>query len=247
MKGLYEKRGWWYYAPPKLPGQPKPKAVALRTQDEVEAVNRVAILRLQADEVSVVLSGTVGEILPSYYAQKGSDTKATRQARVVILSGFQEILGNPKVADLDADQIGRWLSHLTEKGGKVGQEKGLGAASRTSYLITVRAFLNWCRRRGILHRDPAAEFKKMVRVRVTRQERFLTVDERERVLAVDSAPDYVRLILHLGFFAGLRYGEMLAFRQEWLYFSPDGKRGTLTVQATPIEFEIGRASCRERV
>ena len=57
-----------------------------------------------------------------------------------------------------------------------------------------------------------------LRMTTTRVQGFLTEDERERLLA-EEAPDYVRLILMLGFFDGLRDGVMLAANAKWLWIS----------------------------
>jgi hypothetical protein len=44
----------------------------------------------------------------------------------------------------------------------------------------------------------------------------------------------------LGFFAGLRDGEMLATTLDWLWISPDQNRGSITVQETPVQFTNGK-------
>jgi len=38
-KGLYEKRGWFYYQPPTGEDGVRPKAIALGTTDFLEAIN----------------------------------------------------------------------------------------------------------------------------------------------------------------------------------------------------------------
>ena len=66
--------------------------------------------------------------------------------------------------------------------------------------------------------DPLAKVGRELRMTTTRVQGFLTEDERERLLA-EEAPDYVRLILMLGFFDGLRDGVMLAANAKWLWIS----------------------------
>ena len=45
MKGLYLKRGWYYWQPPPPKGKGKrPRAIALKTQDIVEATTKAVEL-----------------------------------------------------------------------------------------------------------------------------------------------------------------------------------------------------------
>ena len=54
----------------------------------------------------------------------------------------------------------------------------------------------------MMRADPLAKVGRELRMTTTRVQGFLTEDERERLLA-EEAPDYVRLILMLGFFDGV--------------------------------------------
>jgi integrase len=134
--------------------------------------------------------------------------------------------------------IVEWRKTLAEKGGKRGTPVSI--TTLCSYTIVLRAFLNWALAKGLIRQDPMAGMGRALRVRKSRVQQFLLEDEREKLLAA-RAPDYVGLILRLGFFAGLREGEMLAFNPHWLWFSEDGTRGTLTVQNTPIEYTDGKS------
>jgi integrase len=203
----------------------------------VEALQELRKQRTEILQMRAILAGTLEEVLPRYYIAKGNDAKATRLAREVILDGFKDWCGNPRVNDIDGILIDEWRKELSEKGGKRG--KPVSLATLKSYTITLRAFLNWAREQGILRVDPLAKMKRQMRVTTTRVQGFLTEEDREKLLAAD-APDYVRLILMLGFFAGLRDGEMLALNPKWLWISKDRSHGTLTVQNTPIKFTNGK-------
>lgn len=237
VKGLYVKRGWYYYQPPKPPNGERPKAVALKTQDLVTALEDLADRRMNLRVEQAQRAGTLEEVLPRYYAHRSMDEKPTRLARKVILESFKDATGNPRVDAIDARLIEDWRRRLLEEGGKRGRP--VSVATLRSYTITLRAFLRWALETGLIRVHPLAKMQRHMRVTTTRVQGFLTEDERERLLAAE-APDYVRLILMLGFFAGLRDGEMLAFNPSWLWMAEDGSRGTLTVQSAPITFTDGK-------
>lgn len=82
MKGLYRKAGsdWWYYhQAPKPAGGVRPKAVALRTTDEVEALNAATEMQLSGMALAAETKDTLAQVLPRYYAAKGEDRKSTRR------------------------------------------------------------------------------------------------------------------------------------------------------------------------
>ncbi len=238
IKGLYEKRGWFYFQPPtpKESG-PRPRPVALRTRDLVEALQRMEERAMEIKMDRVVLCGTLKEVLPRYYLAKGGDAVTTRRSRKVILDAFMEDMGNPKAEAITAAMVEQWRDKLAERKGP--GDKPLSGTTIKSYTITLRAFVNWLREEKILRHDPMAKLKRQTRVAATRRHEFLTEAERECALADEKASDDTRLIMHLGFFAGLRDAEMLAFNPSWIWISPDQKRGMITVQETTIRHKDG--------
>lgn len=238
VKGLYQKRGWWYYQAPKPKDAERPKAVALQTQDEVTAINSVTDMQWNGMILEAELKDTLEVVLPRYYAAKAEDRKSSRRGRKVILDGFMNRMGNPRVTDISREMILEWRVLLATSGGTATSVKRCSQTSMTSYLIVLKAFLNWCVRERILRKSPAVDLGKQATVRKTRRQEFHTLEERERLL-VKSGKDYVDLIVRLGFFAGLRIGEMLVINPDWIYISADGLHGSLRVQATPIELTDG--------
>jgi len=239
VKGLYEKRGWFYFQPPTPkdapPGTPRPKALALRTQSFAEAVAKIEDGHHDIVERRSARAGTMEELLPAYHRDKAGDTKNTRLCREHFLKGFMDMTGNPRVDQIDRPMIEAWRKRLLEKG-KRGMP--LSPATLETYSIALRAFLNWAVKQGHTQSNPLTGMK--IRVGVTRVQDFLTEDERERLLAV-KASEHIHLILHLGFFAGLRDGEMLAINPKWIWISEDQTRGSITVKNTPIVFRDGKA------
>ena len=75
-------------------------------------------------------------------------------------------------------------------------------------------------------------------VRESRRQEFHTIEERDIILA-RPAKVYVGLINHLGFFAGLRDGEILVINPDWIYIAPDMSHGSIKVQLTTITLTNG--------
>lgn len=271
VKGLYEKQGWIYFQPPTprpdaslglaaaAAPRVRPKPVNLHTRDLATALATLATLQLDSAMERAVIGGTLKEVLPQYFAAKREDALVTRRSREWILTEFMHATGNPKAADLSTELIERWRTDLATRPSRAGQDrkrsgpspnvqtgsekpkgKPLSGTTIKTYTITLRAFVNWLLDQKILRTDPMAKLKRQTRVSTTRRHQFLTEEERERLLATEM-PESTRLVLMLGFFAGLRDGEMLAMTPEWLWLAADGSRGSVTVQETPIRFTDGKA------
>ncbi|MDE0835667.1 MAG: site-specific integrase [Akkermansiaceae bacterium] len=240
MKGLYAKQnGYWYFQPPKQRGELRPKAIALGTRDELDAIT---LARREGDRHAIVVAettGTLREILPRYLEAKDEDAKKTKQVRKQVLAAFAEVMGNPRLGDIDVKMLKEWRRKLGKTGGSAATDKPVSPATLTSYLIVLKAFLNWAVERGLIRTNPVRELGKgHTTVRVTKSHRFIERDKRDELLA-EPCRDYVGLILHLGFFAGLRDGEMLACNPDWIWIADDGESGSLTVQDTKIKLSDG--------
>lgn len=260
MKGLYAKRGWFYYQPPMRKGV-RPPAVALETQDEFAAILKAKKLRDGDDLKAAKAKGAMSEVLPLYLRAKSDDSEATKRPRKYVLESFCEIAGDPKVAAISGEMVTAWREHLRTvggtksgtkrlKNGKLQKLKPCSSATMTSYLIVLKAFITWCREKGYLTGDPLLELKRKTQVNVTRVNEFLTVEERDRAFeALAKVPDLkgtragrrerLELVLLLGFYVGLRDGEMMAMNPKWVWISPDGSQGKISVQDTKFEYEDG--------
>lgn len=104
----------------------------------------------------------------------------------------------------------------------------MSEASIGSYLRRLSGFLSWLVAEKHLREHPMKGIR-LGRVKKTRREKFCTVEQRETLLEEPPNAE-IDLILHLGFFAGLRFGEMLAMQPCWLSPRPGGM--VLTVQET---------------
>jgi integrase len=238
MKGIYQKKGWWYYQAPKPKDDKRPKAIALGTQDELQAINLAANHASGTELIRVETQKTMRTILPLYYAEKSEDAKKSRQGRKQILDAFTELMGNPMVRDIDQDLIRKWRAKLTTTGGSLKSNKPCSPSTLTSYLITLKAFLSWAVEKKLIRVNPVKDMKRQTTVRVTRRQEFLTVSKRDELIETPSK-DYIGLILHLGAYAGLRDGEMQAFNDQWLWISDDWTAGSISIQETKITYTDG--------
>jgi len=236
MKGLYQKRGHYYFQPPTIKGKPRPNAFALDTTDEITAIQRAVRYENEGLQLRGESKDTLAEVLPRYYADKAESKKSTRRGRRLMLDAFMDVTGNPRVCDINRALILDWRETLKESGGTLTSTRGVGDVTLVTYLRILKAFLRWCIKQGLLREDPTAGFEsKVVR---TRRQNFLTISQREALLA-EPCPDYLGLILHLGFFAGLRIGEMLACHKDWFFISADGLHASMTIAPVEVLFDNG--------
>lgn len=272
IKGLYLKRGWYYFQPPtpKDEGAVRPSAVALGTQDFVTAVNKLEEKRHEILEWQAARRRTLDEVLPRYYRAKKGDALFTRRQREMVLTGFSQVLRNPRVEEIDTAMIDGWRRHVLEHGSSLTTGKPIrktvvipladservsrkrtrkavvtapargqrSPATVKTYTIVVKAFFNWAVEEKLIVTSPLKKMKRQTTVARTKVQDFLTEQERETALAAE-APDYMKFILHFGFLAGLRDGEMLAMTPRWIWISDEEDRGTITVQNEKITHTDG--------
>jgi len=115
------------------------------------------------------------------------------------------------------------------RGGAPRVMKGrLSDASVASYLRIFKAFCSWLVDQGVLMVHPM-EGMRHPNTKRTKVKVFYSKDERDLLLDGCERED-VRLVFLLGFYAGLRKGEMLAMNWDWVWLG-DGS-GKLTVMET---------------
>lgn len=229
IHGLYQKRGWFYYQPPTVGGV-RPGAVALGTRNEGEAVDKA--FKLHTEHALKAQSKERMEALLAKFLieSRAARTHTLKTSDITrrCLGRLARDWGNPRVTDITRKRVEQWRSELQSRPGLVG--KTMSEASIGSYLRRLSGFLSWLVREKHLRQHPMDGIR-LGKVRKTRRERFCTVEERELLLATPPNID-VAWILHLGFFAGLRFGEMLAMQESW--WTPKDDGWVLTVQETPF-------------
>lgn len=221
IKGLYQKRGWYYWQPPSRGGS-RPAAIALRTTDHGQALTKAWELHM-SEAATVRAADSVEKLLDDYLTHQaragvhqGRTTSATRNA----LSRICKEWGNLPITKVSEERILKWRAELVDK--------GRSEATVKTYLRRMRGFLTWCVERNYLREHPMKRLK-IGRVKVTKRDRFCTIEQRELLLK-EPPNEQVDFVLHFGFFAGLRFEEMLAMQPYWLVGEPG--RMLLEVQAT---------------
>lgn len=243
MKGLYLKRGWYYWQPPTpKSGGKRPGAISLRTKDIVEAT-RLAVQLSQKTTLENMLSRHSYEEAVSRYLQwaeeSGRQSDSTRNASEKALLLVGNLVGNPPVNSIDEKTAKRVESCLREGDAlhtvPAGQNKGMRATGRKRsdatvkfYMRIFKGFCSWLVNEGMILRHPMERMKHPTSKK-TRRAQFCTIEERELLLENPISRE-VEFLLMWGFFAGLRLGEMIAMEWDWLWI--DGDSGVLVVQET---------------
>jgi integrase/recombinase XerD len=119
-------------------------------------------------------------------------------------------------ADLDETRVGEWFAAAARMKGREGHV-GLSANTRNHYLAALKAFLNWCRRRGHLAANPLQDFKRWnAKTDERHKRRALTPAEVSKLLAAAASGPVVetiggrdRAVLYLvACWTGLRKSEL---------------------------------------
>ena len=145
-----------------------------------------------------------------------------------MLRGISKYWNNPLLTNIDESTILKWRQWIVQQPGRKGQL--MSDSSVGGYMRILKGFLSWCHRTKRIPTHPMANIK-MGRIKRTKRQDFCTYEQRDALLATPPSQE-LDFILHIGFFAGLRFGEMLAMEKNWLFVSPDGKHGNITVQET---------------
>lgn len=229
IKGLYQKRGWYYWQPPSRQGK-RPPAIALKTRDEQEAIDR-AFGHFSADAVHAQSPESMRVLLKAYLEEQfsnGTHSGRTSNTTKKCLEALCDEWGNPRVTAISSAKIEAWRQALRKRPG-MGEAQTMSEASIASYLMRLRGFLSWCVKKKHLREHPMASMR-IGRVKKTRVDRFCTLEEREKLLA-DPPNEEIGLILHVGFFAGLRFEEVLAMTPDWIV----GRPGNLVISVEENE------------
>jgi len=227
VKGVYRKKNTFYYRGQQVNGY-RPRAVCLHTNDLTQAIlqaeklrieHEVAISQMGGDGGGVGKSRNLGhcrmsEMIAIYLREKnraGDFRPATLAGTTQMLEQSCRVMGDPYLGHLgkkELQEYSLWLRDVKENPGMRGV--GLSEATIHTYLNRLRCFFSWAVQTNRMAISPMQQMK-IGRVRVTKIHDFCEMDEREILLKGKCHSD-VRTILFLGFFAGLRYMEMLALR-----------------------------------
>lgn len=230
IPGMYSKRGWWYYQPSQVQGV-RPKPIALGTKDQGEAVEEVFKIISGGQMAQVVESGSMSQLLEMWLkdaSAEGVHRPTTRRVAKNTLENLSAEWGNPKVKTITKQQIVDWRTDLLKRPGL--RSETMSEASVNSYLFRLKGFLSWCVKNNHLRKNPFDEIR-LPRVKKTRRQAFCTLEQREMLLKHPPSEE-VEFIMMFGFFAGLRFGEMLAMKAEWI----SGQPGALVLAVPETDY-----------
>lgn len=225
IKGLYTKRGWYYWQPSQKGGV-KINPIALKTKDQ-HIANQKVLDRIRAGEIDTSTKHALEAVISAYLDDKKTSSNhcsVTTDHTGKVLNRFCQHVSNPEMKDITRSVLEAYKKDLVKK--------DLATSSIQTYMRVIKLFLTWCVRKRIIHENPLADYV-IGRAKKTRRQEVCTKEEQERLLT-DVPNKELEMILYLGFYAGMRFNEMLAFQSDWLWVNNDWSQGTITVQETPF-------------
>jgi integrase len=224
VRGLTRIGGWYYYRPAQIGGI-RPPRVSLDTQKfEVAVQLALEMKRGRGPEFTpgtLLFEGARFLRVREELMGAGKLSRWTYVSDESVLKLFREWAGGEmSVRLVSAKRVEDWLGKL--------RKDGLSKSTVRTYLLRLHAFFAWLVEDEVLPRNVVGEIELPV-VRKTRADQFCTRVERERLLGLCERED-LRLMLMLGFHAGLRLREMIEARPDWLRFWEGG--GEIHVRET---------------
>lgn len=224
VKGLTLIGGWYYYRPAQIKGV-RPPRVALDTQKfEVAVGLALAMKRGRGPDFTpgtLLFEVTRFLKLRKALMDEGKLSRWSYVSDESVLKLFREFVGDEvPVGLVTMKRVEAWLA-------KLRKDERSKATVRT-YLLRLHVFFVWLVEDEVLPRNVVAGIE-LPQVKKTRADKFCSREERERLLGLCERED-LKLMLMLGFHAGLRLREMIEARPDWLRFWPGG--GEIHVRET---------------
>jgi integrase len=220
VRGLSKIGGRYYYRLPQMDGVRPPRR-ALETSSFEEAVDLA--LQIRNQRAPQYTPGTLIFETDRYMRERKAKklSRWTLDADQSVLKLFGVEVGiTTMVAAVTPRLIEAWREKMRRSGHSEPTVK--------TYLLRVHGFFAWLVKEGGLPRNPMLNVELPL-VRKTRAERFLTKEQRDKLISACDQDD-LKTMLMLGFHAGLRLNEMLEARVEWLRLWEGG--GEIVVCAT---------------
>jgi integrase len=215
------KRGSIYWYERMTAG--KRLRVSLCTENLEEAI---AALKKYRTSPHVRSSATIEATVESFIADRLREdriTDSTSRAIRVSLGLLTRSVGNVPLSAITEGAVQKWFNAQREKSTE---------ATGQTHLNRVRSFFRWCVQKKLLTVTPC-DGVTIGRVSRKARLRFCTGAERDKLIADTTAKDGttnrdLRMALSLGFYCGLRRGEISEVRPDWF----DLDAGVLHVRKT---------------
>lgn len=222
LRGLYLKHGKYVWQPPMRDGR-RPAPVHLSTSDFAEAVAEVARIR-EAEfirQATEPMADLIAAFLRDKAAQGEHRGKVTTQTARPGLDRLARFMACP-VGHVTTEKVRAWKAAMLAE--------DLSRATIAGYMRYAQSFFSWLVRERKVSRNPFQGQRGLFPKSIpTKRETALTKEQRDRLLA---ACDYLPLkaVLFFGFHAGLRRGEILNLRHDWIVRDEAGKPRFIHVQ-----------------
>ena len=231
IRGLYQKRDFYYWQPPQ-PNGIKVSPIALRTKNRLDAILAYEKAKKMHELGLAEFKGSISEAIQIYVEAKKSETSAAtneraRQKLPAFAKEIKQLVHKTKLSSITKKDILAWKASFPARDGYNNSK--LSESTVTTYLTMLKAFFNWCVDEGFVSSSPMASVK-IPKPSKQKPIKFLTREQSEILLQNAPNEDY-SFILHMGLFAGLRFGEINAIKSDWITYSDDGTRAMITVQA----------------
>jgi site-specific recombinase XerD len=227
IKGLYQKRGWWYFS--RMRGGVR-KTIALETREESDAIRLALEL---ANGPDLAIGGTLEGEIEAFVAFKLARNEFSRfsaENKRLTLKRFARWVGpRTPIPSIKTADLQRFYG---EERGRVTESTAQG------YMMCLRSFFAWLQKeRTVIATNPATGIS-MGRWDYGTKTEYCQPELRDALLegwrkipAKIMSKDQARMmgfIMHAGFEAGLRRNEIVEVRPSW--FSIRGR--SLRVQKT---------------
>ena len=226
IKGLYQKRGWWYFA--RMRGGVR-KTIALETRDEDEAIHKALDL---ANAPDLAIGGTLEGEIEAFIAFKLARNEFSRfsaENKSLTLKRFARWVGRTPIPSIKTADLQRFYS---EERNRVTESTAQG------YMMCLRSFFSWLQsERKIIATNPATGIS-MGRWDYGTKTEYCQPELRDallegwrkipvRIMSKEQAR-MIGFIMHAGLEAGLRRNEIVEARPSWFLI----KGRSLRVQKT---------------
>lgn len=200
----------------------------VRAGSELEATRALARFVTEVRDSSLPQSKverdiTVDEAVDRFLTEhllgeRGREHSTIEDYRGVHAKWFTPQIGERRLRDIDEATIDRLFGRM--------RRAGMSTSRMNSARNLYGPMFRWARRRGMIPRNPMAEFQLPTSLHVAREHVPPEVDQLSRYLAtaVEVVPD-IAPVLTLGAVTGMRRGELVSIRRSGL----DVKRGRLRV------------------
>ena len=136
----------------------RPKAIALRTKDYNEAVQKYDQAKKNFELGHAISKGSMSDAIKDYIKAKKVETAASTNIRAEgVLSKINQQMGNPKLKDITHNSITKWRDWKSRQDGY--GKRTTSDSTIDTYIRILKAFLNWCLEENKLLENPSKRIK----------------------------------------------------------------------------------------